>query len=222
MVSAERTGRGPEVTELSPVAGWRLPAAGERRRGDDIDPRRADLLASLLLWKGAWLAAVIGAGRGSPLVGSIIAAGLVAISLGRRRAPPREIAFILAAAAAGFAIDSALVLADRLSIPESARLGAPSTVWMALLWSNLAAHLAPGSLFGWLASRPALSAALGAASGPLAYLGGAALGAVTFPEDRLVSIAALAAVWGLAFPALFRLRRALLAPSARAAGALAP
>lgn len=184
--------------------------------------RRREIVASLLLWKGAWLAAVVGAGSGVPLAGSLVAAALVATALARRRAHPRELVLVAVATAAGWAIDSAIVLAGLLTFPAEARLGGPSTVWMAILWLNLAAHLAPGSLFGWLAPRPALAAALGAASGPLAYLGGAALGAVTFPEERLASIAVLAAVWGIAFPALFRLRRALVAPSARAEGALAP
>ena len=71
---------------------------------------------------------------------------------------------------------------------------------MALLWVNLAAHCAPGTAFGWLDGRLRLAAIIGATSGPLAYLGGAKLGAVSIPPfgESPWPLPALAIVWGIA------------------------
>jgi hypothetical protein len=58
-----------------------------------------------------------------------------------------------------------------------------------------------GSL-SWLVGRYALAAVLGAVAGPLSYLDGAKLGAVTLHPSRAFSIAALAVGWAVVMPLL--------------------
>jgi hypothetical protein len=53
----------------------------------------------------------------------------------------------------------------------------------------------------WLRSRPLLAAGLGAIGGPLAYAGGAGLGALNL-ETSPLSIGALGIGWALAMPLL--------------------
>ena len=170
---------------------------------------RKSVVLSFVLWQGAWFAAVGGAGAGMPLLGSIGALAIIALALAARRALRPEFGFVLTAMTLGYLVDSGLVLAGLLEFPESAKLLFPSTFWMALLWANLAAHLGPGSAFGWIDGRPGLALVIGATSGPIAYYGGMKLGAVTLVDPLPLVLGVLAVLWGIAFPLLYPLRRAI-------------
>jgi hypothetical protein len=58
------------------------------------------------------------------------------------------------------------------------------------------------SHFTWLRGRFVTAALLGAALGPLAYQGGAGLGAARFITPEWRALVALAITWGLAMPLL--------------------
>ena len=77
-----------------------------------------------------------------------------------------------------------------------------SPPWMIGLWLNFAATL--NQSLGWLHGRPLLAALFGAIGGPLAYYGGARLGATeTLPG--IEGMVLLAIGWGVMTPLLFRL-----------------
>lgn len=78
--------------------------------------------------------------------------------------------------------------------------------WMLALWANFATTLNL-SLAG-LQTRPWLAALLGLAGGPLAYWGGAGLGAMTFVAP-LPALIALALGWALLTPLLLALATTL-------------
>lgn len=197
--------------EPSPSTSTETAAAAPAGRGETSRLRgKGPLVASFLLWQGTWFVAILGAARGWPVGTSVAVAALVLGALALRGALLRELPLVAAAAALGFARDSALVLAGWLDFPAEARFAGPSTIWMALLWSNLAAHTGPGTAFGWLAGRRALLAGIGLTSGPLAYYGGAKLGAVTFGENPWPGLSALAVIWTVGFPGLYELRKLLV------------
>lgn len=79
-------------------------------------------------------------------------------------------------------------------------------VWMIALWANFATTLNL-SLAG-LQSRPGLAALLGLVGGPLAYWGGAGLGAMTFVAP-LPALITLALGWALLTPLLLALAATL-------------
>ena len=171
-----------------------------------MNGKKAAIVGNFLLWQAGWFAAIIGAGRGYPIEGSIAVALLVSLALSLRGALRKEISFVVAATLCGYAIDSTLVLAGWIEFPDKASLGQPSTLWMSLLWANLAAQIGPGGAFGWIDGKMRLAAIIGATSGPLAYYGGAKLGAITFTDPKITGLIALAVLWGVAFPALYWLR----------------
>ena len=168
--------------------------------------RKFHLIVSFLGWQAAWFACVAGAGAGSPAIGSLGAVVLIFASLAIRKALRTELLPVIAAGFAGYLVDSGLVLLGLLEFPDASRFGGPSTLWMALLWSNLTAHIGPRSAFGWLVDRPWLAAFIGATSGPLAYFGGMKLGAITLVDPIGNVLAVLAVVWGVGFPGLYALR----------------
>lgn len=133
-----------------------------------------------------------------PWLGLVVVPFVLALAV--RMSPDwrRELIVALAAAVMGFCVDTALVAGDVFS-PAPLWLPLPwSPPWMVMLWVNQATTL--NSCLGWLRGRYLLGSLFGAVGGPMAYLGGAKLGAATVPSTGDLLI--LAGVWACAFPAL--------------------
>jgi hypothetical protein len=159
-----------------------------------------------LVQQAAWLAAVLGAARGTPWAGPAAVAAVLALRLAWTADRRAELAFAGIAGVAGFALDTALTAAG-LYTPAPYLLPLPwAAPWMVSLWVNFAATL-NGPLRS-LRGRYGLAALLGAAGGPAAYGAGERLGAVTFGDPHL-GLAALAGAWALAVPGLLWLANAL-------------
>ncbi len=162
-------------------------------------PRVPYTLVNALIFQGFWLAAVVGAAAGRPWFGPTLLPAVAAVHL-YARPGWRELVPAAAAVVLGYGADSALVLLDLLHFPDQTRLGGPSPLWMVALWGNFG--IALRASLGWLQERPRLAAALGALGGPMAYFGGAALGAVRLADPTRGSLAAVGAVYLVATPVL--------------------
>jgi hypothetical protein len=162
--------------------------------------------ANFFLFQAGWFACVLGAARGFPWQGALVAlliAGFVVLRSGNPRA---ELALVLAAAAAGFAFDSVLALAGWVAFEGAVPAPQLAPVWMVALWALFATTL--NVSLRWLRAWPALGALFGAVGGPVAYYAGERLGALRF-ADPLPGLVAVAAGWALATPLLFALARRL-------------
>lgn len=161
------------------------------------------VLWNLIALNLGWLASVLGAAWGYPWTGPAAIAVLAAIHM--RLMPNRgpELILLVGALGLGYVADSLLVLTGVMTFPPDAAIGKPSTVWMALLWVNFAMTLHVS--LRWLSRRYALTALLGAVGGPWAYYGGAAMGAVTWPNGAVIGLAAVAVEWAVAAPLLVAL-----------------
>ncbi len=156
-------------------------------------------LVNFIAFQACWFANVLGAAHGVPWTGPLVTAAWLAVHLGALRAQaPLEARVLIAAAVLGWLADSGLVMAGLVAFPEAARLGGPSPVWMVALWVVFASTLRHS--LGWLRGRWLLGAALGAVGGPLAYLGGEALGAIAVAGTA--GVAAVAVQYALATPLL--------------------
>lgn len=177
-------------------------------------------VANFVLFQVVWFITVLGAARGATWPG-VAALGLFSLAHARL-VPAARPDFVLAgiAAAIGFVGDSILVGTGRLVVVTGWPFAGLASFWMILLWANLA--LAINHSLGWLHGRYALAALLGAAGGPLAYLGGTALGAGRFTGDTTGTLVALGLCWAVAMPLLFaiatRLNRRDPSPTRRVGG----
>ena len=157
-------------------------------------------IVNLIAFQLNWFAACLGAANGLPYLGPAFATLWLPLHLMSTRPRHRiEFKLLIIAALMGYTLDSLLVLGGWLGFPERAQLGAPSTLWMVTLWMGFAATLR--HVLGWLRHRYVLAAVLGAVFGPLAYWGGAQLGAVNLGESAY-ALLAVAVEWSIAMPVL--------------------
>jgi hypothetical protein len=162
----------------------------------------AKLLLNAGLFQVAWFAAVLGAAYERAWLGLLVLLPVLAINLAFATDRRGELKLWAAAGILGFLFDTALVAAGVFA-PKRQFLPHPfSPPWMVGLWLNFAATL--NQSLGWLRARPLLAALFGAVGGPLAYYGGARLGA-TVAVPGVEGLLVLAIGWGVITPLLFKL-----------------
>ena len=158
-------------------------------------------ILNFALFQAGWFACVLGGANGMPLAAVAAAGVVIGVSLcwssGERTG---DVRLFLAVALIGFCVDTV-----NLRFGVFALIGAPRfphlcPLWLVALWAMFGTTLR-GSL-SWLAGRYGLAALLGAVAGPLSYLGGAKLGAVTMHSNRAFGVAALAVGWAVVMPLL--------------------
>jgi len=157
----------------------------------------------LLGYQGVWLASAFGAAAGSAGPGVAAAALLLGLTLRRAPAPGALLALAGACAALGLLAESALAASGLISY-RAAFHASLAPAWIITLWAAFAVTLSPfRHLLGAFALAKA--AVIGAVLGPLAYVAGARLGALTLAEPGWRPLAALAVVWAVSLPALMAL-----------------
>jgi len=146
-------------------------------------------LLNFLAYQLAWFACVLGAAHDLAWAGVVFALAVTAVHLALRR-DVSELRLVACAAAIGFLVDSALVRAHFVEFASASRDGwAP--LWMVSLWMAFATTL--NHSLRWLTSRPWVAALFGVMGGPLAYIAGAKLGALTLvtPASALLVVGGL-------------------------------
>ncbi len=149
-----------------------------------------------------WWACVLGAAHGYYLLGPAVVAMFLAVQTWGLPAETRQRAWqgILVLGVAGTVIDS---LQGAVGILDFR--GAPADwlapLWIIVLWCHLATAL---QTLAFLRSRPLIAGLLGAVGGPLAYAGGARLGAASLHPEPWISLLVIGTVWAIAFPLMLR------------------
>jgi hypothetical protein len=168
---------------------------------------RMTLAVNVLLFQLGWFACVLGAAYGQPWLGVGVAALVVGWHLARAAHPRRELALVSAAVLIGAVFETLLARSGWLLFdPRGMLLAGTAPVWMVALWALFATTL--NVAMRALRSRLVLAALFGAVGAPLAYWGGARLGAL----ELVAAGAALAAIgigWALLTPLLFSAARRL-------------
>jgi hypothetical protein len=152
-----------------------------------------------------WFSAVLGAGNGMPWLGVAVVPMVLLLNLALSTNRKLELGIAAAAAGMGFAVDTVLVAAGIFKPVPFLTPPPFSPLWMVALWINQAATL--NSCMAWLRGRYLAGALFGAVGGPLAYLGGAKLGAASIPSHH--GLLVLGIIWAAAFPGLLALNESL-------------
>jgi len=159
-------------------------------------------IINFILFQSVWLIAVVGAARGLTWP-ALAAIGVFAAVHGLLAPRPRADFILLAiAVVAGMICDTLIMQSGLLRVTTPFPVTGFAPLWMLVLWANLA--LAVNHCLGWLHGHGWLAATAGAVGGPLAYIGGAKLGAADLGASLWVVAVPLAIVWAIVTPLLFR------------------
>lgn len=141
-----------------------------------------------------WLACVVGAARGLGTPAALACAPLLVWHMAAERQRVSPWRWTLPVAGVGVLMDTvlgALGVIEFHSTPWPAWIAPP---WLIAVWVVFAG--AAPALMGWLRGRVWIAGALGMVGGPLAYTGGAALGAATLPDPGM-AVGVLAVAWAI-------------------------
>lgn len=169
-------------------------------------------LCNFVAYQLAWFAVLISAARGQAWAGTALALLLAAVHLALRR-EARELRVIVVALLLGLVIDSTLAFTGQVRFADAwPRNFAP--YWMLALWIAFATTL--NHSLSWLMSRPFAAAIAGAIGGPLAYLAGGKIGALTMAVPA-AAMPLIALLWAPAMLVLSSvvMRHAVLPASRR-------
>ena len=166
--------------------------------------RTTGLLINFAAFQIGWFACVLGAAHALPWAGAGIALAIVAWHLARARRPRAELALVLVAAGTGALWDSGLAALGWIRFASGVLVEGTAPYWIVAMWMLFATTL--NVSLAWLKRRTALAVLFGALGGPLAYLGGAKLGAVTLVAQG-PALAALALGWAVITPLLLEVAR---------------
>ena len=153
-------------------------------------------LLNYTLYQAGWLACILGAAWHQPDAGAAVALVLVALHLGLTREPALELRLVALALVVGLIVESWQVASGTYRFPGHGLHLGPVPAWLLLLWAQFATAFRY-SLRGLL-MRPFAAVTFGAAGGPLAFLAGARLGAVTLQPPLTMSLMRLSGAWLLA------------------------
>jgi hypothetical protein len=160
------------------------------------------VIANFLAFQIGWFACVLGGAHGQAWLGTGIALVIVAWHITRAARPRQELMLILIAGAFGAVWDSALVMLGWISYPSGTLFPGTAPHWIVALWMLFATTL--NVSLAWLKRSTLLAALFGAVGGPLAYYGGAKLGALSL-DAPTAALVALTLGWGMLTPLLMRL-----------------
>ena len=156
-------------------------------------------LLNFFAFQFGWFATVLGAAKGMPWIGPIAVLAVVTLHLSLSVRPRSELKLLLSAMLAGLVLDSLLVASGWVAYPNGIVVEGFAPYWIITMWALFATTL--NVSMKWMRGRPALAVLMGAFGGPLSYLAGQKLGAISF-NDSVLALVALAFTWGLAMPLL--------------------
>jgi len=158
-----------------------------------------NVLANAAIYQGVWFLSVIGAAIQAPWLGPIMAVIAVRIHLQAARYPFEELLLIVACALLGAVFDSFLVAQNWVTYPSGLFSSYAAPYWIISLWMVFATTLNVSLRF--LRGKMIIAAVFGLFGGPLAYIAGAKLNAITLSNET-AALSALAVGWAIMMPSL--------------------
>lgn len=156
--------------------------------------------ANYVLYQLGWFAAVLGAAWGWPMAGAALAITLAAAHVWLAPDRSREVVLVGVTLAIGAAVETWQMAAGTYASMAGAPPGVIPPAWLLALWAQFATTLRH-SLWRVI-ERPLIAALFGALGGPVAFLAGERLGAVTLTRPLGPGLVRLAAAWAAALVVL--------------------
>ena len=156
-------------------------------------------IMTLVMFKIGWVACVGLAAAGQPRWATAAVAAVVALHLLNVPGMGKDALMLSSAAVIGLAWESLLVGSGLLSYPASGEFSPLAPYWIVAMWVLFATTINHG--LSWAKRSWHVSALAGMIGGPMAFYGGAAMGAVEF-SHTLTALAVIGAGWAVLMPLL--------------------
>lgn len=157
-------------------------------------------LLNYLFYQAGWFACVLGAAAGRPWSGFLVAAALVGAHLWLSADRPRDLRRIAIALATGSTVEIVQIAAGTYQFTSGTVYAALPPPWLLIMWAQMATtfdfSLRP------IVRRPVAAIGFGALGGPLAFLAGERLGAVTLQRPLAPGLILLSVTWAAALGVL--------------------
>ncbi len=149
----------------------------------------------------SWFACAWGAANGLPWLGIVVVAVFLSLHVWWSGNRLRQLQFIFTVGVLGMVIDSLSKITGLLNYnSDILNIVWLAPLWIGALWLQFATTL--NASLAWLQDNYFIACVMGAIFGPLSYLGGARLGALSLNHDKTFTIIALAIIWGIVMPSL--------------------
>ena len=152
------------------------------------------------LYQVGWFSCVLGAAAQHPWMGFHLAVILIGLHLTLSLERFLEVRLIVLATAVGLVIETAQIAAGTYRFPSGTVNDAFPPPWLLAMWAQFATTFR-FSLRGMM-KRPLFAGLFGAAGGPVAFLAGERLGAVTLLPPLAHGLLRLSVSWAIALLAL--------------------
>lgn len=169
------------------------------------------MVVNFVAFQVGWFACVLGAARGWPLIGPLVALAILAPMAWTAPSPRGFLLLLAAGALVGFCWDSTLSAAGLMQF-SGGHLAPFAPPWIVALWMLFASTC--NRSLRWLQASLPLAIGLAVIAAPLSYLAGARLGALHLPRPT-AGLVAQALGWAVILPLLLRLARRLDTAEAR-------
>jgi len=162
--------------------------------------RTRDKVWNFLLYQGAWFLCIFLAARGLPGVAAAVTLFAVGIHLAMAVDPASELRLVAVAGFVGLLVDSFNLSLGIYRFGEAMSLAWLCPPWIVAMWMLFAITLR--SCMGWVTQSLVVAAVVGFVGGPISFLAGERLGAVTFLDPRPIGVLSLGLVWAATLPLL--------------------
>lgn len=163
------------------------------------------------LYQTGWLTCILGAACGWPVTGALIAAALIGAHLAWTTERAVELRLLLLALGLGVIVEAYQVRSGTYARFTSGAIVAwMSPPWLLLMWAQFATTFRSSLHAVMLVPRRA--ALFGLVGGPIAFLAGERLGAVTLARPLGPGLVRLSVTWGVALAICAVVARAAVSP----------
>lgn len=156
-------------------------------------------IKNLVLFKLGWVACVMLAAAGQPVMATLVVAAVVVAHLATVPVKSKESMLLVSAAVIGMTWESLLVRFGIVSYPGYTVAAALAPYWIVAMWVLFATTINHG--LRWIKRSWIVASAAGLIGGPLAFFSGAQLGAVEF-SNTLLALVSIGVGWAVLLPTL--------------------
>ncbi len=153
-------------------------------------------LINYVLYQAGWFACVLGAAAGHPWLGASVAALLLVVHLALTRERGLEASLIASAVGVGLIVEFVQLRSGTYRLTSGLSVDGLAPAWLLMMWSQFATTFRY-SLRSVMTHLPR-AALFGAAGGPIAFLAGERLGAVTLLPPVSLGLVRLVVAWAVA------------------------